>query len=179
MEYLTRGGVAREGGVNSETIRYYEQRGLLPKASRLPSGYRMFQPDAVRRIRFIKRAQELGFSLISPRSHAVAGVDCGLPRCRHRELCVSSKRSARIWTRSARGNCDCADSGRQVCIRLEPPLVHQQDRCWYFYVCPTCHAVLKPQAADCCVFCSYGSVKCPSKQADCSVKPRYRLGGHL
>lgn len=63
MEYLTRGGVAREGGVNSETIRYYERRGLLPKAQRLPTGYRAFQPDAVRRIRFIKRAQELGFSL--------------------------------------------------------------------------------------------------------------------
>ena len=63
MDYLTRGGVAREGGVNSETIRYYERRGLLPKAQRLRSGYRAFQPDAVRRIRFIKRAQELGFSL--------------------------------------------------------------------------------------------------------------------
>lgn len=63
MEYLTRGGVARAGGVNSETVRYYEQRGLLPGAQRLPSGYRAFPPDAGRRIRFIKRAQELGFSL--------------------------------------------------------------------------------------------------------------------
>lgn len=63
MEYLTRGGVAREGGVNIETIRYYERRGLLPKAGRLASGYRAFQPEAVRRIRFIKHAQALGFSL--------------------------------------------------------------------------------------------------------------------
>jgi MerR family copper efflux transcriptional regulator len=63
MEHLTRGRVAREGGVNIETIRYYERRGLLPKASRLASGYRAFQPEAVRRIRFIKHAQALGFSL--------------------------------------------------------------------------------------------------------------------
>jgi MerR family mercuric resistance operon transcriptional regulator len=63
MEHLTRGRVAREGGVNIETIRYYERRGLLPKAGRLVSGYRAFQPEAVRRIRFIKHAQALGFSL--------------------------------------------------------------------------------------------------------------------
>lgn len=63
MEYLSRGRVAREGCVNTETVRYYERHGLLPQAQRLPSGYRAFQSDAVRRIRFIKRAQELGFSL--------------------------------------------------------------------------------------------------------------------
>ena len=63
MKYLTRGGVARQGGVNTETIRYYERRGLLPKAARLASGHRAFEPDAVRRLRFVKRAQALGFSL--------------------------------------------------------------------------------------------------------------------
>src|ERR687887_2907022 len=55
--------VARAGGVNLETIRYYERRGLLPKPPRTPDGYRTFGADAVRRLRFIKRAQELGFSL--------------------------------------------------------------------------------------------------------------------
>ena len=55
--------VAKQGGVNLETIRYYERRGLLPKPSRTPAGYRAFGTDAVRRLRFITHAQELGFSL--------------------------------------------------------------------------------------------------------------------
>ena len=60
---LTIGRLARLGGVNLETIRYYERRGLLPKPPRTRSGYRMFPSDTARRLRFIKRAQELGFSL--------------------------------------------------------------------------------------------------------------------
>ncbi len=38
--------------------------------------------------------------------------------------------------------------------------------CVYFYACPHCAAELKPKPGDCCVFCSYGSVVCPPKQAD-------------
>lgn len=57
------GEVAERGGVNLQTIRYYEREGLLAEPSRLASGYRMFPETAVRRVRFIKRAQELGFSL--------------------------------------------------------------------------------------------------------------------
>jgi Hg(II)-responsive transcriptional regulator len=49
--------------VNLETIRYYERQGLIPKPPRLSSGYRSFPADAVKRVRFIKQAQELGFSL--------------------------------------------------------------------------------------------------------------------
>jgi MerR family transcriptional regulator, copper efflux regulator len=62
-EKLTIGRLARVGGVNLETVRYYEREGLLPKPPRTTSGYRMFPPDAARRLRFIKRAQELGSSL--------------------------------------------------------------------------------------------------------------------
>jgi len=40
------------------------------------------------------------------------------------------------------------------------------DACQYFYECRSCHALLKPRQGDCCVFCSYGSVKCPPMQAD-------------
>jgi Cu(I)-responsive transcriptional regulator len=54
---------AREAGVNVQTLRYYERRGLLPKPTRGGSGYREYTDDAVRLVRFIKRAQELGFSL--------------------------------------------------------------------------------------------------------------------
>jgi Hg(II)-responsive transcriptional regulator len=54
---------AQQAGVNVQTIRYYERRGLLPAPRRRSSGYRELPFDTVRRIRFIKRAQDLGFSL--------------------------------------------------------------------------------------------------------------------
>ena len=38
------------------------------------------------------------------------------------------------------------------------------DACQFFYECPGCHAVLRPAAGNCCVFCTYGSVKCPPQQ---------------
>ncbi|MEX1238772.1 MAG: GDCCVxC domain-containing (seleno)protein [Cyclobacteriaceae bacterium] len=38
------------------------------------------------------------------------------------------------------------------------------DACQYFYECENCHAILKPLQGDCCVFCSYGTVKCPPVQ---------------
>jgi hypothetical protein len=38
------------------------------------------------------------------------------------------------------------------------------DACLYFYECTRCHAMLRPRKGDCCVFCSYGSVKCPPMQ---------------
>ena len=61
MKKLTIGGLARLGGVNLETVRYYERRGLLPKPPRTQAaGYRQFPPDTAERLRFIKRAQELG-----------------------------------------------------------------------------------------------------------------------
>jgi Hg(II)-responsive transcriptional regulator len=63
MRQKTIGWVAKEAGVNAQTVLYYERRRLLPAASRSFSGYRLFNDESVRRIRFIKRAQELGFSL--------------------------------------------------------------------------------------------------------------------
>ncbi|MGQ0539387.1 MAG: MerR family transcriptional regulator [Gemmatimonadaceae bacterium] len=60
---LTIGQIAAAGNVNVETIRYYERRGLLPANGRTPSGYRQYSADSVRRLRFIKHAQDLGFSL--------------------------------------------------------------------------------------------------------------------
>jgi hypothetical protein len=38
------------------------------------------------------------------------------------------------------------------------------DNCQFFYECDNCHAILKPKYADCCVFCSYGTIKCLSMQ---------------
>ena len=57
------GEVAALAGVPVATVRYYERRGLIADAERTPSGYRQYDADAARRLRFIKHAQELGFSL--------------------------------------------------------------------------------------------------------------------
>lgn len=63
MESLTIGQVARSAGVGVETVRFYEREGLIAEPPRRPSGYRQYPPDVVRRIRFIKRAKDLGFTL--------------------------------------------------------------------------------------------------------------------
>ncbi len=63
MRRLTVGQVAREAGVNLQTIHYYERRALLPEAARSDSNYRLYPEEAVRRTRFIKRAQRVGFTL--------------------------------------------------------------------------------------------------------------------
>src|SRR5260370_355209 len=60
---LTIGRLAKQAGVNVETVRFYERRGLLPRPPRSASGYRLFPAEAERRLKFIRRAQELGFSL--------------------------------------------------------------------------------------------------------------------
>lgn len=57
------GQLAKQVGVNIETIRYYERLNLLGPTSRLPSGYRLYNSDSQRRLRFIKNAQALGFTL--------------------------------------------------------------------------------------------------------------------
>ena len=60
---LTIGKLAEAAGVGVETIRFYQRSGLLPEPERPLSGYREYSNDDVRRIRFIKRAQTLGFNL--------------------------------------------------------------------------------------------------------------------
>jgi MerR family mercuric resistance operon transcriptional regulator len=63
MEHLKTGELAKRAGVNVETLRFYERKGLLPVPPRRESGYREYPAESVRLIQFIKRAQELGFSL--------------------------------------------------------------------------------------------------------------------
>ena len=63
MAGMRSGQVARQSGVNVETLRYYERRGILQAPQRRESGYREYSEDTVGVIRFVKRAQELGFSL--------------------------------------------------------------------------------------------------------------------
>lgn len=62
-ETLTIGRLAGRAGVGVETIRYYEKQRLIPKPARTRSGYRQYPAGEVARVRFIRRAQQLGFSL--------------------------------------------------------------------------------------------------------------------
>jgi len=63
MRGLTIGQLAEQAQVNRETVRYYERRRLLQRPSRSGAGYRVFSDDALRRLRFIRHAKMLGFSL--------------------------------------------------------------------------------------------------------------------
>lgn len=63
MTELTIGRLAADAGVNVETIRYYQRRGLMPEPDKPINGQRRYTSDAVKRVRFIKRAQVLGFTL--------------------------------------------------------------------------------------------------------------------
>lgn len=63
MESVTIGQLAREAGVGVETVRFYEREGLLAEPPRKRSGYRQYPPEAIARVRFIRRAKDLGFTL--------------------------------------------------------------------------------------------------------------------
>lgn len=63
MGAMTIGKLALAAGVGVETIRYYERSGFLPKPERLASGYRVYSTTSVNKVRFIKEAQALGFTL--------------------------------------------------------------------------------------------------------------------
>ena len=63
MTEYTIGEAAQAAGVNIETLRYYERRGLVPEPPRSRANYRLYPHESVKVVRFVKRAQELGFTL--------------------------------------------------------------------------------------------------------------------
>lgn len=77
MQNLRTGELAKRAGVNVETLRFYEREGLMPEPPRRMSGYREYPPESVQRIRFIKRVQELGFSLREVRELLALRVERG------------------------------------------------------------------------------------------------------
>jgi len=72
---LTIGAVAKRVGVAIDTIRYYEREGLLPEPERRASGYRSYDEGAVRQLRFIRRAKDLGFTLVEIRDLLALSAD--------------------------------------------------------------------------------------------------------
>lgn len=92
-EYLRIGEVAGQARVNVQTLRYYERIGLLPEPRRLASGYRAYPPETVRTVRFVKRAQALGFTLTEIRSLLrLTGRDDGCGESRE----LADRRIARL-----------------------------------------------------------------------------------
>jgi Hg(II)-responsive transcriptional regulator len=80
MGPLTIGQVARRTGVGVETVRFYERQGLLEEPAREASGYRQYPEDAVARLRFIRRAKELGFTLREIKDLLALRLDPGATR---------------------------------------------------------------------------------------------------
>jgi len=60
---FSRGTLARHSGVNSETIRYYENKGLMPDPQRSAGGHRIYDQSHLKRLAFIRRTRELGFTV--------------------------------------------------------------------------------------------------------------------
>lgn len=79
MPAMTIGRLAQAAGVNVETIRFYQRVGLLAAPAKPPRGVRHYASGDLARLRFIKRAQELGFTLTEVRSllSLAGGRDCG------------------------------------------------------------------------------------------------------
>jgi MerR family transcriptional regulator, copper efflux regulator len=63
MNYLSIGKLATQAEMSIDTIRYYEREGLIPPPARRASGYRDYAPEVVGRLKFIRRAKDLGFTL--------------------------------------------------------------------------------------------------------------------
>ncbi len=89
MHKMTIGQVAREAGIGIETIRFYEREGLLERPARRQSGYRQFEPEAVSRLRFIKQAQRLGFTLREVRELLALKLDPTAKRSQLRERALA------------------------------------------------------------------------------------------
>ena len=105
------GRLAKLSGVTPDTIRFYERSGLLPKPSRTASGYRVYNDAALNQVRFIRKAQSLGFSLdeirriMSLRGHGKETCRCVIAtwqRPRLPKLRRSSKNCANLRIGSQR-----------------------------------------------------------------------------
>jgi DNA-binding transcriptional MerR regulator len=107
--------LAQRAGVNPQTLRYYERRGLLAAPRRSTSGYRDYPPAALQRLRFIKRAQALGFTL--DEAEEVLQLAAGGPAA-----CDSAR--ALAVTRLADIEARVADL-----VRMRDSLIELVDRC--------------------------------------------------
>src|SRR5688500_1001780 len=123
---LSIGGLAHAAGVGVQTIRFYEREGLIEAPPRKASGYRIYPEDATVRIRFIRRAQELGFTLREIRElialQTDASADCddvravAVAKVAEVERKIADLTSMKAELKNLIGSCDCAGSARQCGI---------------------------------------------------------------
>ncbi len=119
------GELAERTGVEAATLRYYEHRGVLAAPGRSPSGYRRYPKSAVDRVRFIRRARSLGFSLEAIRDLISLRGDADGAR-RVRDLAEAKLAEIRAQIRDLRAmerdlrslteQCDGRGSGRECVI---------------------------------------------------------------
>src|SRR6266849_198190 len=76
------GQVAQETGLSIDTIRFYEKQGLLKRSARTEGGFRLFGSDDIQSLKFVRKAQELGFSLGEIRELLILQAD-HVPACSH------------------------------------------------------------------------------------------------
>jgi len=95
MASMQIGAIARKGGVTVDAVRFYERRGLLPRAARSAGGFRQYQEQDVETLGFIRRAQALGFTLAEIRDLLqlrVSRLQPCAPVCRRLERKISQVR---------------------------------------------------------------------------------------
>lgn len=120
MERMTIGQLAAAGGVNVETVRYYQRRGLLEMPAREPGSIARYEAGALARLRFVRRAQTLGFSLADAEAllSLEDGQSCATARRigeRKLEEVRERLRALRALERALKELVDeCAASGRKA-----------------------------------------------------------------
>ena len=121
----TAGAAAQAARVNVETLRYYERLGLLPRPPRAANGYRLYDAAALKRLRFIRRAQTLGFSLAEVREllRLDDGLNCGAAQSLARAKLDGIGRQLadlrRMQTRLKQTLAECERGGRTRCPLID------------------------------------------------------------
>jgi Hg(II)-responsive transcriptional regulator len=126
--------LAARAAVNPQTLRYYERRGLLPRPARSAGGYRMYPTDAIQRVRFIKRAQELGFTL--DETDLLLGLAEGGPDNCGRARALATEKIDDLRRRIA--DLQAVQNGLErlvaTCdlprVQRECPILHELDAVW-------------------------------------------------
>jgi DNA-binding transcriptional MerR regulator len=122
---FTIGQLADRAGVNLETVRYYERKGLLAEPPRTGAGYRQYGPDALARLEFIARAKRLGFTLAEIAGllgeHDAGGTADGVLRVARQKIRALDEQQRELAATRSRLEllvAVCADPDSPECLDL-------------------------------------------------------------
>ena len=130
---MTIGEIAKQTGLTTQAIRYYEQEGLVPKPERTHTGYRMYRAEALVRLNFIRTARTLGFALDEIKEILRMAAAGRAPCSRVREMLANKleelnrriaelqrfREELRIFLRELSKIPDQADTSRRICVLIE------------------------------------------------------------